>query len=50
MDTSQIENGFAAFGLGASRVENDVVGMAMKASPVESGDYEIGRASCRERV
>lgn len=42
VDTSQIENGFAAFGLGASRVENDVVGMAMKASPVESGAAGFG--------
>ena len=46
MDTSQIENGFAAFGLGASRVENDVAGMAMKASRVESGATRFGlRAS-----
>lgn len=42
MDTSQIENGFAAFGLGALRVEKDVVGMAMKASPVESGATGFG--------
>ena len=60
VDTSQIENGFAAFGLGASRVEsgatgfglgasrveNDVAGMAMKASRVESGATRFGlRAS-----
>ena len=42
VDTSQIENGFAAFGLGALRVEKDVVGMAMKASPVESGAVGFG--------
>lgn len=42
VDTSQIENGFAAFGLGASRVENDVAGMAMKASLVESGATGFG--------
>ena len=42
VDTSQIENGFAAFGLGASRVEYDVAGMAMKASRVESGAVGFG--------
>ena len=42
VDTSQIENGFAAFGLGASRVEIDVVGMAMEVSPVESGAAGLG--------
>ena len=42
VDTSQIENGFAAFGLGASRVEYDVAGMAMKASLVESGATGFG--------
>ena len=42
VDTSQIENGFAAFGLGALRVEYDVAGMAMKASLVESGAVGFG--------
>lgn len=42
MDTSQIENGFAAFRLRALRVENNVAGMAMKASPVESGATGFG--------
>ena len=46
VDTSQIENGFAAFGLEASRIENDVARMAMKASRVESGATGFGlRAS-----
>ena len=47
VDTSQIENGFAAFGLGASRVENDVAGMAMKASRVESGATGFGLEALR---
>ena len=42
VDTSQVENSFAAFGLGALRVEYDVAGMAMKASPVESGATGFG--------
>ena len=42
VDTSQIENGIAAFGLGASRVENDVAGMAMEAPRVESGAVGFG--------
>lgn len=42
VDTSQIENGFAAFGLEALRIENDVVEKAMKASRVESGATRFG--------
>jgi hypothetical protein len=47
VDTSQIENGFAAFGLGASRVENDVAGMAMEAPRVESGATGFGLRASR---
>ena len=47
VDTSQVENSFGAFGLGALRVENNVAGMAMKASPVESGATGFGLGASR---
>jgi len=36
MEAPRVESGATGFGLGASRVENDVAGMEMKASRVES--------------